>query len=608
MATHEIPSDKTRIDRSFSVIQDFNDGILLKIAEDPSSGLVNKFYKSCMDTAAIEKLGGDPVREVTFFLDNGIDKNSSIPTDSALLIQRGLEGLFNFRIDIDALNPSTMIYTLSQGGLTLPDPSYYSDPEIYKAYVKHVDSMLRLMEHFDHKGEAQRLVAFEAGIANITVPPEDLFDPFKSYNRMSWADLVKLAPNLYFDQLAERLNLDTSIPVALDAPKFYSDLSLLIEKSDRFQIADWFYWRVVNQMAPLLSSSFVKTNFEFFGTFLTGQKVMPPRFKTCLAAVNSVVPELAGSLYAKIAFPQASKKVAEEIFDSILTAFELGVNKLDWMDPQTLKRALTKLNLIERLIGYPDHPRQYSNYTFNEGYAANSMAAGAHEWIRNAAQAGKASVRNLWTMPPAMINAQYDPLRNVETLPAGIIQAPYFDPNYPPAMNYGGIGMVGGHELTHSLDSQGRDYNGQGKLEDWWDPSTSAAFQKRVDCIIEQYSKFSPLPGYFVNGNLTQGENIADTGGLKTTHAAFMTRYPQEGPAQSIVPGLTNEQLLFVGYAQTWCSKLTPNVVKQRLLTDPHSPPHFRVNGPMMNLPAFASAFNCPAGSPMNPSDRCQIW
>lgn len=188
------------------------------------------------------------------------------------------------------------------------------------------------------------------------------------------------------------------------------------------------------------------------------------------------------------------------------------------------------------------------------------------------------------------------------------MQSPFFDAAYPAPMNYGGIGMVVGHELTHSLDSQGRDYNGEGKLEDWWTPSTSTAFQKRVDCIIQQYSKFSPLPGYFVNGKLTQGENIADAGGLKTAHSAYLNNYPNDFNQPSIVPGLSNEQLFFVGFAQSWCSKLTPNAIKQRILTDPHSPPRFRVNGAAMNLPAFAQAFNCPANTAMNPSDRCQIW
>jgi predicted metalloendopeptidase len=280
------------------------------------------------------------------------------------------------------------------------------------------------------------------------------------------------------------------------------------------------------------------------------------------------------------------------------------------MDPDTTNKAITKLEKILRLIGYPDNPRNYTSYgpQFGNHYVKNILVATQDEFNRDMASAGGPSNRLKWEMPAWIVNAYYDPSKNEIVFPAGIIQSPFFDPTFPSAMNYGGIGMVGGHELTHSLDSQGRDFDGNGRLVDWWAPRTSQAFQERVDCIIDQYSKFSPLPGFYVNGNLTQGENIADAGGLKTAHSAYVNMHSSEVNQPSIVPGLNNEQLFFVGFAQTWCSKLTPAAIRQRLLTDPHSPPRFRVNGPAINLPAFAEAFQCPVGSPMNPTKRCQIW
>ena len=602
MATHQIPSDKSRIDRSFEVIADHNAAILLKIAEDPSSGLVNRYYSACMDTASINSLGALPLVHLQRQV------NQSVPGNSAFFVKNGFNGLFSFRTDIDALNPSKKVYFLSQAGLSLPDPSYYSDADVMTAFQSYAVNILRLSGQFFTRDEAEHMVRFEKAIANITVPAEDLFDPFKSYNRMSWDDLIKLAPHLGFESFIQTLNLDRSVQVALDAPAFFSRLSDLIG-TGKFDIFSYFVFKLADQMSPQLSNLFVEENFKFYEGVLSGQQVMPPRNKTCLSATNAALPELAGTLFAKKAFPQTSKAAASAIFDTLLSSFELNIQKLSWMDSQTLQRAIDKLNQIQRLIGYPDHPRTYSEYFFGVGFAANWLAVSRGEVTRELNGVLQAPDRDVWAFGPYEINAAYDPTRNSETLPAGIIQSPYFNPDYPMAMNYGGIGMIGGHELTHSLDSQGRDYTGSGKLEDWWTPSTSAAFQKRVDCIIEQYSKFSPLPGFYVNGNLTQGENIADAGGLKTTHAAYMTRYPKEGPSASIVPGLTNEQLLFVGYAQTWCSKFTPNVVKQRLLTDPHSPPQFRVNGPMMNLPAFSDAFQCRQGvDPMSPNTRCQIW
>ena len=606
MSRNEIPGDKTRIDRSFEVISDHNAAILEKIAENPDSGLVHKYYMHCMDITSINKLGAKPIIAVQGELSTSNSVAEAVPFNGAILLKHGLSGLFNFRTDIDALNPSKRIYFFSQGGLSLPDPSYYALPYMMGNFEYHISNMFNLE---NAPIDARIVSRFEQAIANITVPAEDLFDPFTSYNRMSWDELIKLAPNLNFEKFIQDLGLDRNVNVALDAPKFFADLSTLIGKTPLANINAFFRWKMLDQTATFLSTPFINENFDFYGRVLSGQKEQPQRKKTCLSATNDVVPELAGTLFAKQAFPDSSKEMASQIFETLLSSFESNVQKLTWMDPQTLRRALDKLNKVDRLIGYPDHPRTYSEYEFNWGYFANYLLVGGGELKRQLSEINLAPRRDVWAFGPYVINAAYDPTRNSETLPAGIIQAPYFDPNYPPALNYGGIGMVGGHELTHSLDSQGRDYNGEGKLEDWWTPTTSAAFQKRVDCIIQQYSKFSPLPGFFVNGNLTQGENIADAGGLKTTHAAFVKRYPNEAYKASVVPGLTNEQLLFVGYAQTWCSKFTPNVVKQRLLTDPHSPPRFRVNGPAMNLPAYTDAFKCKQGvDPMAPNDRCEIW
>ena len=610
LSTHEIPGDKSRIDRSFEVIGEYNSAVLQQIADDPNSGLVHKYYSSCMDTNAIEKVDTTPIYTLWNRLqDDFTDVPGTVARNLAFMMPNGFSALFGFGTDIDAYNPSSMVYVLGQGGLGLPDPSYYQDTTVYTAYVAHISKMLALAGRtFDSDREAENIAQLESKIANITVPSDELFDPFKSTNRMTWANLIRMAPNLGFDKLINILNLRSDVAVTIDAPKFYSALSSLLARTPTNTLISYFRWQILNQSAARLSARFVKQNFAFYGTVLSGTTTPSPRAKTCMTSTVTVVPELAGKLYADKAFPAASKTAAENMYDAIVSSFEINVQKLDWMDPVTLERAIAKLKQILRLIGYPEHPRTYSSYNFDAGYYANGMLASQYEFNRTLAAAGGPSDRTHWEMAASEVNAYFSPTRAVIAIPAGILQSPFFDARFPPAMNFGGIGMVTGHELTHSLDSQGRDYTGTGKLEDWWTPSTSAAFQKRVDCIIQQYSKFSPLPGYFVNGKLTQGENIADAGGLKTAHTAYVNSYPQEAFQQSVVPNLTNEQLFFVGFAQSWCSKLTPNAVKQRLLTDPHSPPRFRVNGPAMNLPAFATAFKCSATAPMNPSDRCQIW
>lgn len=610
MATHEMPADKSRIDRSFDVIGTRNKQVLVAIAQNVSSGLVNRFYTACMDNSTIEK---DGIK----YLSSMLNKISPMPLfpsglaqNLANMFQQGASAFFSLDVEIDASTPSKNIYSMHQGGLSLPDPSYYNDSTVFGAYQVHVQNMFQLAGDSPSQAfnEAFQATAFEKALANITVPGDQLFDPFVSFNKMSWSAVRTMAPNFPFSNLQLYLGLSSFVDVDIDAPAYFKALNTLIKSTGGSTVYSYLRWRVIHFMAPYLNGAFVNEDFNFYGKVLGGKGAMSPRNNTCLDAADATLPELLGRLYAQKVFPRSDKLNAEAIFDSLLSAFEVNSQKLTWMDPTTSQLALDKLSKILRLIGYPDKPSNYTNYKFGNHYAENILIAKAHEWKETMATAGQHSDRRKWSMSASTVNAYYDPTRNEIVFPAAILQPPFFDAKVPASLNYGGIGMVGGHELTHSLDSQGRDYNGEGKLVDWWAPSTSAAFQQRVDCIIEQYSKYSPLPGYYVNGNLTQGENIADAGGLKTSHSAYVLTHGSEVKNPSIVPFLTNEQLFFVGFAQTWCSKLTPAATRQRLLTDPHSPPRFRVIGAATNLPAFATAFQCPVGSPMNPVKRCEIW
>lgn len=612
MNTHEIPGDKSRIDRSFEVITDRNNDILANIVQNPANAKVNQFYTACMNTAQIERDGLGPLKSLWSGIQVSPDANKSLALNMAYLNQNGFSMFFDLAVEIDSADPSHNIYSLHQGGLSLPDASYYSDETISAQFQTHVYNMFILAGEAPQQAfqDSVGVVNLEKVLANITLPPDALFDPFMSFNKMDWFDLFNLMPNFPIQGLVNAAKLKMDVSVTLDAVAFFKALDAYYNMPgfSAPTLNSYARWRVLHGIVSTMPQAFLDENFNFYGKILSGLSVPSPRNRTCLQATGAAMPELVGRLYAQQAFPASSKTSASIIFDSIVSAFEVNVQKLDWMDPTTTQKAIQKLDKILRMIGYPENPRNYTSFHLSQRYAQNSLLASRDAVSRSLTSAGGPSNRKQWDMGAYIVNAYYSPTTNSIVFPAGILQSPFFDPTYPASMNYGGIGMVGGHELTHSLDSQGRDYNGDGKLQDWWAPRTSEEFQKRVDCIIAQYSKFSPLPGYFVNGNLTQGENIADAGGLKTAHSAYMFTHPNEARQPSIVPGLTNEQLFFVGFAQTWCSKLTPAAIRNRLLTDPHSPPKFRVNGPAINLPAFSDAFQCPAGSPMNPPQRCQIW
>lgn len=408
MSSHEIPGDKSRIDRSFEVIGEYNSAVLQRIANDPSSGLVNKYFASCMDTSAIESLGSNPVTDIwnQFRGLSGGDRASQVASTLAILMKNGFSGLYNFGTDIDAYNPSTMVYVFNQGGLGLPDRSYYEDAAIFKQYIEHIAHMINLVGSFSAAIDAPKIANFEAQLANITVPSDQLFNPFTATNRMQWSDLIRLAPNVGFDKLVDNLQLSNGVAVTIDAPAYFSALSNLIAKTDSQTLALYFQWQVLHQSASRLSSQFVKENFDFYGRVLSGTTTPSPRSKTCMTSTVTVVPELAGKLYAQQAFPASSKTAAEEMYDAILSAFEINVQKLDWMDPVTLDRAIAKLKQILRLIGYPEKPRNYSEYTFNAGYSANWLLAAQSEFNRTLAAAGGPSDRTHWEMGTLYLNIQ----------------------------------------------------------------------------------------------------------------------------------------------------------------------------------------------------------
>jgi putative endopeptidase len=319
--------------------------------------------------------------------------------------------------------------------------------------------------------------------------------------------------------------------------------------------------------------------------------------------------ELLGNYFLKEAFGQEGEKLASQILEGIENAMNEDLSTLQWMDPVTRKRALVKLSKVSNMIGGPSNPKNYSSVAIDPNdFFGNIIQGSSYAVDSQLEQIEKPSDKFQWGMTSPTVNAYYDPTRNQMVFPAGILQQPFFNSSFPPSMNAGGIGMVMGHELTHGFDNQGRDYDGDGVLTNWWEPATSAEFQKKVDCVINQYSQFEVLPDVYINGQLTQGENIADMGGIKNSYNSYSKQIGPDANSPSIVPGLSNIQLFFVAFAQGWCEKVTPEYLKVQVQTDPHSPARFRVLGPLINLPQFSQTFSCASGTPMNPTNRCEVW
>lgn len=567
-----------------------------------------------MDTESIEATNLTVVRPIMDIINRGLStlNVNNLMRVVATLNKYSVHGFFNFYKEIDAFNPKYTLAALYQGGLSLPNEVYYIDDdyeEIITKYVNHISNMFNLYYGNEtlSREYADKVLELEREIAKITVPQEELIDPTKSFNKIGFSGLVELAPELPWSVWRQSLGKNDLKEIAVDAKDFFKKLGgVILEHEDKW--IPYLEWKVLHRMASLLPERFVVEDFEFFGKVLNGLKEMEPRERKCVKITDRYLAELVGIYYSERRFPEESKRLAQELIDLIEEAFEDNLDDLEWMDEKTKERARTKAKKITNMIGYPDNPKKYVSPLNKNTFAANILNLGVKAFFDELRDIQKPTNHFEWLMSPATVNAYYDPTKNQIVFPAGILQAPFFNANFPPAVNHGGIGMVVGHEITHGFDNQGSQYDGDGKLENWWEDETSEEFQKKVDCVIDFYSKYEVLPGHFINGNLTQGENIADMGGIKMTYEAFVKNYRDIVDDESILKGYTNRQLFFISFAQTWCSKWTDELMKVRLLTDPHSPPEFRVKGSLSNYEEFSRVFECPPGSGMNPEEKCEVW
>ena len=616
-----LPADKPLWGKSFSTIRDGNLAVqkatLEKAAANPTAGdadwaKMGNFYASCMDEPTVDATASAALQPYVAQIDAAKDLKGVMGVAGRLSMV-GAGAFLGGGISGDFKDPTKSILHLTEGGLGLPDRDYYLKTDdatkaLLTAYEAHVAEMLVIagVPAADAPKQAAAVVKLETAIADAWVPRAELRDPEKVYNKLDRAGLVKLTPKLQWDAwLAGAGVAKDATDINVETPGVFKKLEGILVKSDVKTLRAYLKWQLVHAAAPSMGATAYDKHFAFFGQQVTGQKQQEPRWKRCVAMTDANLGEITGKYFVETQFAGDSKDKSLTMIKDIETAFEGGLAGLSWMDDPTRARAVEKMKKINNKIGYPDKWRDYSPLTITAGtHTANVLAASAFESARNAAKVGKPVERGDWYMSPPTVNAYYDPSQNEMAFPAGILQAPFFSRDFPAVMNYGSIGMVMGHELTHGFDDQGRKFDGDGKMVEWWAPEVSARFEERTACVKAQYDAYPVVDGINVNGALTLGENIADIGGYRAAYGA----YKAKGAPPANVPGLTDDQLFFVAAAQSWCVVASPEIQKMRALSDPHSPPRYRVNGPLANLPEFAEAFGCAAGTKMRPTNACEVW
>ena len=576
---------------------------------------VGDFYASGMDTRAIDRAGLAPLRPVLARIDAIRDGRDLAAALARARLEGGAPG-FSFQVGQDDRQSTACIGQFAQGGLGLPDRDYYTslDPRSQDIRAKYLEHMARMFGLAGEKpllarAHAGIVLALETRLASASMTRVERRDPVAVYHKMTVAELAGLA--LGFDWAGYRRVLGLGEePVLVRQPGFFREFSAMVQEVPMAQWKAYLRWHALSESAFCLGTPFERENFAFYGTILGGVKVQSERWKRVQDAADHALGEALGRLYVERAFPRQAKAQAQELVGNLRAALADRIRNLEWMGPATKAAALDKLAALTVKIGYPDHWRDYGALEVDRAsYAGNVFRARAFAFRRELAKLGRPVDRGEWGMTTPTVNAYYNPLLNEIVFPAGILQPPFFDPRNDDAVNYGAIGMIIGHEMTHGFDDQGRQYDGQGNLKDWWTPEDSRAFAARTGLMVRQFDALEALPGLNLNGRLTLGENIADLGGLKLAFAAY--RKSLEGrPRPADIDGFTAEQRFFLGYAQAWEFHAREEMVRMWVRVDPHAPPRFRVNAPLADLPEFIQAFGCGAGTPMNtPADsRPAIW
>ncbi|HUD71904.1 MAG TPA: M13 family metallopeptidase [Dongiaceae bacterium] len=618
-----IPPDRSRVGRSFSAIQDRNQVLLRDLLEEAvrapggagDTGKLGRFYASCMDGEAIERFGVDPLQQAFGLIEQVQDLPSLVQVLGSLR-QMGVEALFETQVFPDFANPAIEIAQYFQGGLGLPERSFYLDDDprsrsTRAAYQAHVEKMLRLsgVSGEEAGAGAAGVLALETRLAAASLPRDLSRDLDRIYHRLDRAGLAALAPSIPWDAWFEAIGDPGLEAINVGMPDYFKALGEILPATPMPTLRAYLRFRLLSTTAGELPRAFVDEDFDFYSRILSGQQRIAPRWKRCVDATDEAVGDLLGRRFVERAFGGDSRERASAMLRAIEAALGERFAALAWMDGATRERAAAKLQSVDNKIGYPDRWRDQEALDFRSAFFLDNMRRAVRfEFRRQQDKIGRPTDRDDWGMTPPTVNAAYDPTLNEMVFPAGVLQPPLFHRDFPRAMNYGGMGMGMGHELTHGFDDQGRKFDGTGQMRPWWEPEVVGRFEERAACVEGLYGRFTIEPGLALNGRLTLGENIADLGGLREAWSAYQASIAAEGPETSPVPGLTPAQLFFVAFAQTWCEVVTPEQARVLGAIDPHAPGRFRVNGAAMSLPAFAETFTCAPDAPMNPVSRCEVW
>ena len=576
---------------------------------------IRDFYNSGMDTVTINKKGVSPLNK--YFNDiNNLKSKDDVVKYTAYLHRKGIYPLFYFFVEADQRNSSMNIANLYQGGLGLPDVDYYTNDNdatkrLRKAYTDNIKKILMLKGEDEKTAgkHAQNILNLETKLAKTSFTRVEQRDPLRNYNKMPLKELEKLSPDINWNEYFKTLGAADPGEINVGQKKFFKGIGDILNETDMDTWKAYLTWNVLNATAPYLSDDFVNQNFDFYGKTLSGTQKLQPRWKRVLNTVSGNLGEDLGKLYVEKYFPASSKERMVKLVNNLRTAFGQRIEKLDWMSDETKKKALEKLDAITVKIGYPDKWKDYTPLIISpDDYLGNVISSSEFEFNRNLKKLGKPVDKTEWGMTPQTVNAYYNPSNNEIVFPAAILQPPFFNPDADDAVNYGAIGVVIGHEMTHGFDDQGRMYDKDGNLNDWWTKEDAEKFKKKTKKLVDLYDNYVVLDSLHVNGKLTLGENIADLGGLNISHQAYINSL--NGKTPQPVDGFTPEQRFYMGYAQVWRQSIRPEELKRRLKVDVHSPGEARVNIPPFNIDSFIKAFDIKPGDKLfiPKEKRAYIW
>jgi putative endopeptidase len=623
MKSNPVPSDQVRWGR-FNELTEYNNYLLyaeLKAAADaPKTPLQKKYgdyFAACMNADLANKLGAKPIEPVLKTIAEWNDRKKLATLLGTAEDKYAIGYFFGFGSGQDQKDSSKQIGELDQAGLGLPDRDYYLNPDerskkLREQYVAHVTKMFILLGDTPEQAakEAQSVLTIETALAQGSMSRVDRRTPANVYHIKTIAELQESTPGFDWKVYLAAKKQSGLTSVNLATPEFFKTLNHQIEMADMDALKSYLRWHTVHRLAPNLSDPFVEENFNFFAATLAGQKEQTPRWKRCTAATDRALGEAVGQDWVAKNFPPAAKDNMEKLVTALEKALADDIKHLDWMSEDTKVEAKKKLDAFRRNIGYPEKWRDYSSVTIKrDDPVGNVQQIAAFNDRRDLAKIGKPVNEKEWSMTPPTVNAYYRPSMNDINFPAGILQPPFYDFKIDPSVNFGGIGVVIGHEMTHGFDDQGSQFDPQGNVRMWWTGDDRKKFEQRTDCEVKEYSSFEVAPGQNLNGKLTLGENTADNGGLRIAYKALMdTLAEQNASTTEKIDGYTPSQRFFLGFGQVWCQNQTEQSARLRAKTDPHSSGEWRANGSVQNFEEFGKAFGCKVGQPMMPANACRVW